>query len=43
MACDIAGDFAAASRVPDMDGIAKMEMLGDCSRVSGITVHVVAV
>jgi hypothetical protein len=43
MTCDIAGDFAAAGRVPDMDGIAKIEMLGDCSRIGSVMVHVVAV
>src|SRR5262249_49669142 len=43
MACDIAGDFAATGGVTDMDSIAKIEMLGDCSGVGGIVVHIVAV
>jgi hypothetical protein len=29
--------------VTDMDGVAKIEMLGDCCRVSSIMVHVMAV
>src|SRR5262249_45903071 len=43
MACDVAGNFAATGGVTDMDGIAKIEMLGDCGGVSSIMVHVVPV
>ena len=43
VACDIAGDFATTGGVTNMDGIAKIEVLGDCGRVSSIMIHVMAV
>src|SRR5277367_989250 len=42
MTRDVAGDFASAGGVADMDGIAEIEMLDDRGRVGGIMVHVVA-
>src|SRR5262249_11907166 len=43
MACDVAGNFAATGGVTDMDGIAKIKVLGDRGRVGRIVVHVVPV
>jgi hypothetical protein len=40
---DVADDLTAAGRVPDMDGVAQVEMIDDGRGVGGVVVHVVAV
>ena len=43
MAADVAGDFAAAGRVADMDRVLQVELLDQRRQVVGVGVHVVAV
>ena len=40
---DIAGDFAAAGRMPDMDRVLQIELLDELGQIVRIGVHVVAV
>src|ERR1700720_2136571 len=39
---DIAGDFASACRVPDMDRVLQLERFDECREIVGVGVHVVA-
>ena len=43
MAADVAGDFAAAGRVADMDRVLQVERFDELRQVVGVGVHVVAV
>jgi hypothetical protein len=43
VAADIAGDFAAAGRVPDMDRVLQVERFSQFRQVIGVGVHGVAV
>ena len=40
---DVAGDLAAAGRVPDVNRVVEIEMRGQRGQVVGVVVHVVAV
>ena len=43
VAADVAGDFAAAGRVADVDGVLQVERFDELREVVGVGVHVVAV
>src|ERR1700722_14451459 len=43
MAPDIAGHFAAAGRVADMDRVPEIEKIGELRQIVGVGVHVIAV
>ena len=43
VASDVACDFTAAGRVPDMDGVAKVQCFNEGRQIIGVGVHFVAV
>ena len=40
--CNVTGDFAAAGRMADMDGVLQVEMRGKLGDIGGVGVHFIA-